>query len=225
MRVIKFWRVALAILIFAAMVALPFYSLEIGVAWSGSKETKEFDIKDFTGVVATGVTDVEITQGPFRVVVTAPSALGGMVEGVTVEKQGDRLVLGSKKGLLGGLKARISMPALARLQISGTADVKIRDVTVKALRVQTSGVSKVEGKRIDVKKLTIQSSGATRIDLSEARIENAEVNMNGAGEIDLTMAGGDLTGRLSGAAQLTWRGDVGREAIRTSGAARITRDR
>ena len=69
--------------------------------------------------------------------------------------------------------------------------------------------------------IDVTTSGAGDVDLEEVTVTNAEVSVSGAGSIALRMAGGRLTGELSGAADVRYSGTVSEESISRSGAADV----
>ncbi len=66
-------------------------------------------------------------------------------------------------------------------------------------------------------------SGAGNIDLGGVPVTNADIRVSGAGNIDLNMAGGKLTGSMSGAGSLDYVGTVSEQNVSSSGVVNIKR--
>jgi hypothetical protein len=66
-------------------------------------------------------------------------------------------------------------------------------------------------------------SGAGNIDFDDVLVTNADVQVSGAGNLRLNMAGGRLTGHMSGAGNLDYRGTVSEQSVSTSGVVNVRR--
>ena len=66
-------------------------------------------------------------------------------------------------------------------------------------------------------------SGAGNADLDEISVTNADVSVSGAANVRLRMAGGRLTGEMSGAGNLAYRGTVSEQSVDTSGFVNVRR--
>jgi hypothetical protein len=71
--------------------------------------------------------------------------------------------------------------------------------------------------------LSLDMSGAASVELGEVAVRDAEVDTSGAGSVTLLMAGGRLTGDMSGAASLEYYGTVSEESVDTSGMVNVRR--
>ncbi|MFW6289067.1 MAG: hypothetical protein ACOC2Q_04735, partial [Spirochaetota bacterium] len=69
----------------------------------------------------------------------------------------------------------------------------------------------------------VDVDGAANVDFSSAEVVNASVEMDGASNLSITMAGGSLTGALRGVGNVTYGGEISREAIRVEGLGRVRR--
>ena len=61
--------------------------------------------------------------------------------------------------------------------------------------------------------LMLDMSGAGNVDLGDVPVTDAEVDISGAGKVALRMAGGRLTGDISGAENLEYYGTVSEESV------------
>ena len=87
-------------------------------------------------------------------------------------------------------------------------------------RSSTSWASRESGsRRFDTLKLTI--SGAVAVDFGDVTFTDADVRASGASNVKLRMAGGKLTGNISGAGHITYSGTVSEQSISASGAVRV----
>ena len=92
-----------------------------------------------------------------------------------------------------------------------------------ALSLDVSGTGDVRGSASRFDALTLDVSGAVNVDLGDVPVANAEVDISGAGNVTLRMAGGRLTGELSGAANLNYYGTVSEASVETSGFVNLRR--
>ena len=66
-------------------------------------------------------------------------------------------------------------------------------------------------------------SGAGSVDLDDVATTDAEVTASGATNVRLRMAGGRLTGHMSGAGNLVYFGTVSEQSVSSSGMVNIRR--
>jgi len=195
---------------------------------SGERTTRTYDLANFNGAEVSGQWQVTIERGDaWRVAVEAPAEI---VEDVQVRLSGD----GRDVDLEGpwwfgdfdgdnGLKATITMPALESLEISGTSTVRFSGFEGRTLSLDVSGAGDIRGAASRFDELTLDMSGAVSIDLGDVPVTDAEVDISGAGNVTLRMAGGRLTGDLSGAANLNYYGTVSDESLDRSGFVTVRR--
>jgi hypothetical protein len=195
---------------------------------SGERTTRTYDLADFRGVEVSGQWQVTIERGDaWRVAVEAPAEgfedvqvrLSGDGEDVDLEAP---WWFGDRDGE-NALEATITMPALESLDISGTSLVRFSGFEGRALSLDLSGAGSISGAASRFDELTLDSSGAVNIDLGDVTVTDAEVDISGAGNVTLRMAGGRLTGDLSGAANLDYYGTVSDESVDRSGLVTVRR--
>lgn len=194
---------------------------------SGERVTRTYDLANFRGAEVGGQWQVTIERGDaWRVAVEAPVEI---VDEVQVRVSGD----GEDVDLEGpwwyaadddeALKAMITMPALEHLEISGTSIVRFSGFEGDELAVDVSGAVDIRGAASRFDELTLDASGAVTVDFGDVTVTDAEVDVSGAGNVTLRMAGGRLTGDLSGAANLSYYGTVSEEDIDQSGFVTVRR--
>jgi hypothetical protein len=196
---------------------------------SGERTTRSYDHTDFTGVTVSGQWQVTLERGAaWRVTIDVPTEL---VDQVRVEKNGNELEIGSEGGWrFGGfgrdeppLRTTITMPALESIVLSGASTVSFSGFEGDRLSLTSSGASEVRAASGRFENLTLVVSGAGNIDLGGVPVTNADIRVSGAGNIDLNMAGGKLTGSMSGAGNLDYVGTVSEQNVSSSGVVNIKR--
>jgi hypothetical protein len=195
---------------------------------SGERAARTYDYADFQGVQISGQWQVTIERGDaWHVAVEAPAEL---IERLGVRVEGDALDLRyegrSWFGDFDGddaLAATITMPALESLEISGTSMVRFSGFDGSTLSLDVSGAGNIRGAASRFDELTLDASGAVNIELGDVPVTDADVDISGAGNVTLRMAGGRLTGDLSGAANLNYSGTVSEQNVDTSGFVTVRR--
>jgi putative autotransporter adhesin-like protein len=194
---------------------------------SGERTTKTYAYTDFRGVEVDGQWQVTIERGDaWRVSVEVPAEV---VDQIRVQRQSDGDAvdlegpwwLGDYDGGQPALKATITMPALESLDISGASNTSFSGFDGDSLSLDLSGAGQIRGTASRFDRLMLDMSGAAAIDLSDVPVTDADVDISGAGNVKLQMAGGRLTGDLSGAANLEYSGTVSEETIDRSGFVNV----
>ena len=141
-------------------------------------------------------------------------------------------------------KASITMPNLAMLSVSGASEVTVHGFDESRWDVKVSGASEWTAKDSKVGQLHLNMSGSSEADLQDSNvgqlylnmsgsseallydateIKDAKVNMSGASDVRLHMAGGRLTGSLSGASELSYSGEIAEQDIQNTGVSKISK--
>ena len=209
------------------------------------RETNKFDITDFNTVHVSGIFDVRITQSDTYTVNV--DANHNFFRNLDVSKEGETLRIRHSRHIgwraaLVKPRVELTMPGLKELRLSGATGVHISGFnSSESFKLDTSGACSLEGDitagtiDFDVsgagrvrlngssRDAVIRSSGANRIDLHEFSIVNAAVKLSGASRLSANVSG-RLDARLSGASYFGWRGEPVMGDIRTSGAARLSKE-
>jgi len=198
---------------------------------SGERTTRTYDIADFNGVAIAGQWQVTIERGDaWRVGVEVPAEFADRVR---VERNGDALQLAYAGAFVfGGFgrvdrenngvpKATITMPALETLDLSGASRVSFSGFDGAALSVHVSGGVALQGAASRFGSLTLDLSGAGNVNLGDVPVTDANVDISGAASITLRMAGGRLSGDMSGSGNLEYFGTVSEESIDKSGLVNV----
>jgi len=193
---------------------------------TGSRELvdRSYPLKYFSGIQASGKWNLELKKGDvYAIDIRIPEYL---LEGVIVEKDKDTLVLGTKKGWRTKdhtLYAAITFPSLQRLLVSGSTDVQVDGFNCERLKIKASGSTRIKGDGIQVYYLTVKGSGSIDVDFQGSPINYAELDLSGSSKIQMTMAGGDLTGKISGSGKVIYDGEVRHQEVKISGSGSIQR--
>lgn len=195
---------------------------------SGERTSRTYDLNGFDGVETNGQWRVTIERGDaWRVEVEMPVELADEIE---VEVRSDRLSLGFGQGWCPGcfrdgleLQATITMPAMESLESSGASTIAFSGFDGSTLSLDVSGAGRLRGTASRFDRLELDMSGAAEIDLDDVPVMDADVDISGAGNVDLRMAGGRLSGDISGAANLEYSGTVSAETIDRSGMVNVRR--
>lgn len=213
------------------------------IVGSGKLITKDFVFSDFTGIGIGNAFQAEIAQADtFSVSITLDDNL---FDYLRVEKQGTTLqiyfVPGYNVRQMGGAKAKITLPTLEYLNLSGATTGTITgfksnlnlnanisgastlrgDLEASNARLEASGASRITLTG-SAKEATLIATGASTLNLGDFAVDSANVELSGASNGTIR-ATSKLDYNLSGASHLTYTGNptVGRSA--TSGASTATR--
>ena len=181
------------------------------------------DLSGFTRISAEGGWKITIIPGEYAVSVSASER---DEDDVRVSRRGDALHLWFAPGMRSSSEspeARISVPDLSRIDIDGGAQVRLTGMEISSLEIRVNGAATVTGIDARIEELHVDVDGAANVDFSSAEVVNASVELDGASNLSITMAGGSLTGVLRGVGNVTYGGDISREAIRIDGLGRVRR--
>ncbi len=184
----------------------------------------ESELSDFNRLDVSGVWEVEIVKGDqWRVQTDTDN------EDVKIQAyiRDNELVLRQKarksfwNSIDFNISAKIEMPTLDKLDISGASHIKLSGFDGQKLVVDVSGATEITGQDSRYQELVLDSSGASEVDFEDVTVTTATIDMSGAANLILTMDGGDLTGDISGAGNIKYYGTVATQDIDTSGAANV----
>jgi RNA polymerase sigma factor (sigma-70 family) len=176
------------------------------IVGSGKPLTKEFKFTDFNSVEIRSVFQVEITQGDtYQTSITADDNLFDYIKAA---KEGSTLTLSldSKDKSIHTkehLKAKITMPTLRNLKMSGACHASVSGFKSMAeVKIEMDGASKLKG-NLEATKLALKVSGASHLNL-EGLAKEAKLEASGACHLDLDKFAIDQADiHLSGASHLT----------------------
>jgi HSP20 family molecular chaperone IbpA len=193
---------------------------------SGPLASESRDLSGFDRVEARGTWEIDIERGDaWDVELAYPESAEDLID---VRVENGRLVLEEERrgwSWFGRpdetFEATITMPALAGIDLSGATELTLSGFSGDQLEVTASGAMEIDGTNGSYRELTLIVSGAGQVDFDELVVEDARVVLSGAGEIKLNMNGGVLSGNVSGAGNITYRGTVREENVVTSGFSSV----
>ena len=195
---------------------------------SGQRTSRSYDLTDFDRIDVEGQWQITIERGDaWSVAVETPVEI---LDNVTVERDGDELSIGYRGGWCGNcfrdgntLKATITMPDIESLDLSGATQLSFSGFDGGSLSLDVSGAVALTGASSRFDTLSLDLSGAGSVDFSDVRVTDANVDISGASNVKMQMAGGRLTGDMSGTANLEYSGMVSEERVEKSGFVNVRR--
>jgi len=191
-----------------------------------STVTKDFDLRNFTGISASGIFKVEVSKGPFSVRIECSEALAPYLK---VKVIGNNLTLGmdmpaSVSRKLKGqqvLKAYVSMPKLSSVKLSGTTGILFNDqfdLGNEVFSCEMSGASMAKGVRVNSRKVNLDMSGASNGDFV-LDCDSFTTSMSGATVAKYDIVAGNITLELSGASKASGAVDTDALSLESSGSS------
>ena len=170
------------------------------------KITKEYKLKDFNGIEASGIGNIQYTQGKeFQVKVEGDYRL---IERLEVSVKDSKLIIKYKRisGNIGNVKApvfHITSPQLTGIDLSGAAQFQADVIQSDKFDIDTSGATTIRIGTLKCKRADVEASGATKI-YGKIVAENVGVDCSGAtqGEVEIEADKFDLD--ASGATSMTY---------------------
>jgi hypothetical protein len=196
---------------------------------SGQRATRSYDFTAFTGIETSGEWQVTLERGDvWAVELSYPIELERFIE---VRKDGADLVIGYQADRSWwsdfgsnerfAVSARVVMPALEEVDVSGAIRLTMSGFAGRELEIDASGAIFIEGTNGRYDELDLAMSGAGRADLRGITTTNARIAIAGAQNIVLRMAGGSLSGDISGASEVEYLGTISAQDVDTSGFASL----
>lgn len=178
----------------------------------GNLVTEQLDIRGFSAIEVPGSWEIEVATGPFAVQVSVDE---NVRDDLRVELRGNTLRFGmrSRVGMFRRptLRAQVSMPALAAVQVSGSGRVAATGFDAPALQVGVSGSGRVDAGGCRVGALDASVSGSGDINVEGCTVGSATVSISGSGGVALrgeaaACAGSAVSLRIGGSGAADLRG-------------------
>jgi len=183
------------------------------------------ELEGFDSIQTSGGWTVSLTPGSgYSVDVTANNRA---LDQIDVYLSGNTLHFEVKPGVrmvTGSYRATVTLPDLERISSEGGTSVILNGFELDNLEVSVEGAASVTSRGGRITNLDIRSEGAATFDFSATPVENADLDMEGVSNLDILMAGGELTGVLEGAGNVTYSGEVSRQTLDSQGAIRVHRN-
>ena len=201
------------------------------VTGSNNYITKQIKVEKFNGLQLTGSPDVIYKQAQGKPSVEVYGQ-DNIVELLDIYVQNNSLTVKFKNNTSiqnrGKLEIRVSGPALNRIALSGSGDIKLvngiqtddnlsikiqgsgdiagNKISCNLLSLSINGSGDMTLNRIDSLKADVGINGSGDIQASELETENVTTSINGSGDISC-YATESLKGRVSGSGEVAYRGE------------------
>lgn len=197
---------------------------------------KEFLVKDFSKISTDGIWGIHIIQGDdFSVELEAPEKI---IEDIRLEKIDSTLFLVSRNKPFSKLvtpqtsislpssrliipRASITLPSISEIHLRGMTNLDLSGFDSETMTINTQDVSTISGKDSMIQQLVLNGNGILFLDMFDTTVTNAHINYNGLYNVKMAIAGGRLSGQISGIGTLHCRGDVGINDIEVISPGRI----
>ncbi len=173
--------------------------------------TKQFNVSGFNGIHIKFAMEIEILQSDtFSVSVSGSDT---QLNNINVAQEGETLTISYNLNLMSifaapfsRIHARITLPELRGLSISGSARATVRGFN-------------------SPNEFDLFVSGASRLDFSETSVGDMKWDLSGASRIDGEIkAAGDVDFRISGASRIDIKGSARDIAVDATGASHMDLD-
>ena len=235
-------KLSLAILFALLLVVVPLGCIVGSVTGSGNLTTEEKSYSGFTEIEAHYGFQLEIiSSSTFSIEITADDNVHKYID---VDKDGDRLKIRMESPRNYNsvtLKARITMPDIYLLDLSGGSRASITDFSSSHdLKLGLSGGSRITGditagdadfdlsggSQVDligsVDDLKVDGSGGSQLGLESFRVNNADMNLSGGGRATVNVTG-TLDVNLSGGSKVEYIGEPTLGDVDLSGDSTVSK--
>ena len=163
---------------------------------TGHRATLSYDVDAFTSISVPTVFGISVTQGArYSVEVIVDEAAANRVD---VTKNGSTLTVALQPGdgQIETLEARVTMPVLDRIDLTGVVNARLYDFDQAEMTINVGNVSKLRGESLRIGHVQATVSGVSHMDLGDIRpIAQADIAVSGVSQATLNM---DVGSRLSG---------------------------
>ena len=219
----------------ALLAAIPFQTARATAPdpASASRETREYQLHNFDGLDISWTYKVELSrESRYGVSVEAPDFIFPYLE---VEVRDGVLSLGVRElpkdirkkiealSRSGEIRAKVSMPELTLLSMSGASQLTTKDEFLHRndkFKMRLSGATAVRGLALKAIDADIVCSGAAKFEL-KGEFDRVDMVLSGAVNGKLKSSPKKMDMMLSGAATLETEGEVAELSVQGSGAAKI----
>ena len=163
---------------------------------AGDTKTLTYGFGGFTSISVPTVFGISVTQGSeysIEVIIDeeAASRVAVALDGTTLT-----VALRSGDGQIETLEARVTMPALDQIDLTGVVNARLYDFDQPEMTINVGNVSHLYGDALRIGQLKATVSGVSRMDLGDIRpIAQADIEVSGVSQATLNM---DVGSRLSG---------------------------
>lgn len=158
--------------------------------------TLAYDFEGFTSISVPTVFGISVTQGAeYSIEVIIDEEAANRVE---VTQNGSTLTIALRpgNGQIETLDARVTMPVLDRIDLTGVVNARLSGFDQAAMTINVGNVSNLYGDALRIGQLQATVSGVSRMDLGDIRpIGQADIAVSGVSHATLNM---DVGSRLGG---------------------------
>lgn len=220
-----------------------FFSLALcclSLAGMAQVSTETRTVGEFTGIKASSVVEIEITQGESCALVIETDA-AAMKDVVTEVKDGQLSIqVENMKNVSNGIVAKVTVKNLRKLMLDGTSIAKSTNaLNIDSLRIDNGGASKAEleilGGSVSTRlsgaaalklkgsanSLTADISGAANLKAYGLKTNEVDVDASGASSAEVT-ANTKLKAHSSGASEILYQGKAENKEVNASGASSVS---
>jgi hypothetical protein len=195
--------------------------IHFDIKGSGNITTEKRDLSGFRGVHAGGAMQLEITVGKeFSVELEGDD---NILPTIKTEVRGDKLYFERKESRTwsrGRVIARVTMPELDDLDVSGASNATVNNVKTESLKLESSGASRIEISG-EARNLDVEVSGASKLDAENLKTERAKLESSGASKVSI-FATETVDANASGASRIVYSGNPKSVKKDASGASSIS---
>lgn len=176
----------------------------VGVKGSGTAKTEVRQVAEFSAIELAGSFDAEVSIGAPRLELSGDDNLLPLIAS---DVTSDKLVLRSTQNIRTSLPlvAKISVPRLTAVKLSGSGTLTLHGVTADALTIGLAGSGTVRGDGT-AHQLSAEITGSGDLALAKLAVERATVEISGSGNIEVD-ATRTLDVRISGSGSVSYHGD------------------
>jgi hypothetical protein len=161
--------------------------------------TLAYDFEGFTNISVPTVFGISVIQAAeYSIEVTIDEKAANRV---AVKKDGATLTIALLQGdgVIETLDARVTMPVLDRIDLTGVVNARLYDFDQAAMTINVGNVSNLYGDALRIGQLQATVSGVSRMDLGDIRpIGQADIAVSGVSQATLNMdVGSQLSGSVS----------------------------
>jgi len=184
--------------------------------------TRQFNCSNFNEITVDGIWKLEVIKGnTHQIEISAPQNL---FKKIGVECQFNKLYLkneGSHQIDGSKVTAKITVPTLSKLKLSGFISANIQDFDDHSLSIRMHGYVNISGEGNRFHTLKLKGEGYSNIKFKGNPVTNADLHFEGMQKVELSMTGGYLIGKLEGYGKIIYDGYVRKEDIHRDGRYNI----
>jgi hypothetical protein len=172
------------------------------IVGTGDIVSKQYDFKDFNTVEASNSIDVRISAADVYSITV--STHENIIKHLDVSQSGKTLSIKLPQGSFGNtdIKAVITLPTLARLDLSGASNGTMEGFhSANDFELRVSGASQLNIDNMETGKTTVEISGASKV-AGHLDTQNTEMTVSGASRCELSGSAIDVIYHVSGASHV-----------------------